>query len=398
MPETVYLDLETTGLYPPDDEVVEIAVVDAAGAVRLHSLVRPVHTTTWPDTEAIHGLTPVDGQDAPTLEALRPQIVEALRGTTVVIYNAAFDQTFLPVELAAAAELRCCMEAFAAHYGEWNESHGGFTWQRLSTAAEYVRYRWDSRAHRAVADALACRAVWRYLTEPEERQRVEALKADEQASWEAQAALREWAYVEQRAQEREGARLTSWWAWWWLRREAPAPHQPQYIRAYQPDYKQLRETYCQLFTGYTLDVLEAVEVVEGLGLPGYRRCQDIPAHLKPTSYFRTQPDAWVLAHLRERAYYVSTRGKRFSWLYDVREGERIVTQHLPRYRWGWPEALATKTQLLKAGVPRARVEALPPVAEYYHGLHHCWYPLYQRPAAPLEQRTTAGMPDRGAVL
>jgi DNA polymerase III epsilon subunit-like protein len=207
MPETVYLDLETTGLYPPDDEILEIAVVDDAGAVRLHSLVRPAHRTAWSDAEAIHGLTPQDVQDAPTLEALRPQIIQALRGTTVVIYNAAFDQGFLSAELETAAEVRCCMEAFAQHADEWSDWHGGFRWQTLGVAAEYVRHRWDSRAHRAVADTLACRAVWRYLTEPEERQRVEAIKADEQASWEAQAALREWAHIAQRAQEREAARL-----------------------------------------------------------------------------------------------------------------------------------------------------------------------------------------------
>ena len=70
MPETIYLDLETTGLSPPDDEILEIAVVDDAGAVLLHSLVRPAHTTAWPDAEAIHGLTPADVQDAPVLEAL----------------------------------------------------------------------------------------------------------------------------------------------------------------------------------------------------------------------------------------------------------------------------------------------------------------------------------------
>src|SRR6266446_5593872 len=185
VPETVYLDLETTGLSPPDDEILEIAVVDNAGAVLLHSLVRPAHTTAWPDAEAIHGLTPADVQDAPALEALRPQIVRAVREKTVVTYNAAFDQAFLPAELAAAAELLGCMVAFAEHYGEWSDWHGGFRWQTLGVATEYVRHRWETPSHRAVADALACRAVWRSLTEPEEQARVEAIKTDEQASWEA---------------------------------------------------------------------------------------------------------------------------------------------------------------------------------------------------------------------
>jgi len=128
-------------------------------------------------------------QDAPALEALRPQIVRAVREKTVVTYNAAFDQALLPAELLG------CMVAFAEHYGEWSDWHGGFRWQTLGVATEYVRHRWETPSHRAVADALACRAVWRSRTEPEEQARVEAIKTDEQASWEAQDALREWAHV-----------------------------------------------------------------------------------------------------------------------------------------------------------------------------------------------------------
>jgi DNA polymerase III alpha subunit (gram-positive type) len=109
---TVYLDLETTGLYPPADEILEITVVDHGGQVLLETLVRPEHMTSWPDAEALHGITPQDVESAPTLETLHPQIVEVVRGNTVVLYNAAFDRGFREAELAVAAEVRCCMIAF----------------------------------------------------------------------------------------------------------------------------------------------------------------------------------------------------------------------------------------------------------------------------------------------
>ena len=286
---TVYLDLETTGLYPPADAILEIAMVDHDGQVLLETLVRPEHVTSWPDAEALHGITPQDVENAPTLETLRPQLVEAVQGNTVVIYNAAFDRGFLEAELATPAEVRCCMIAFAEHYGEWSDWHGSYRWQSLSTAAAYVRHTWTGSAHRAVADALACRAVWRYLTEPEERQRVEAINADEQATWEAQAALRGWALADARTQQCEAARLTAWWTWWWLKRPPLEPHRPQDVRESAPGYRAQWETYAQVFTGDTLAVLEQVERAAALGLPGYRRQQDIPAHLK-TDRSSSHPD------------------------------------------------------------------------------------------------------------
>ena len=376
---TVYLDLETTGLYPPADAILEIAMVDHDGQVLLETLVRPEHVTSWPDAEALHGITPQDVENAPTLETLRPQLVEAVQGNTVVIYNAAFDRGFLEAELATAAEVRCCMIAFAEHYGEWSDWHGSYRWQSLSTAAAYVRHTWTGSAHRAVADALACRAVWRYLTEPEERQRVEAINADEQATWEAQAALRGWALADARTQQCEAARLTAWWTWWWLKRPPLEPHRPQDVRESAPGYRAQWETYAQVFTGDTLAVLEQVERAAALGLPGYRRQQDIPAHLKTDHSLRTQTATWERAALRERAYYVSRSGKRFWWLYDTRDVEAIRRQHVPRYTGQVPAHLATATQLRRARVPRSHLDSLQAVAEYYHPIAHRWYPLYPHP-------------------
>jgi len=44
-------------LYPPQDEIIERAVVDHDGHVLLHTLVRLVRNA-GPDSEAIHGITP----------------------------------------------------------------------------------------------------------------------------------------------------------------------------------------------------------------------------------------------------------------------------------------------------------------------------------------------------
>jgi DNA polymerase-3 subunit epsilon len=176
---TVFLDLETTGLNPRIDEIVEIGILDENGQVLLDTLVRPVWHRSWPGAQRVHGIAPADVQDAPTHEALRPRIIEAVRDALVVIYNAPFDAGFLRFELAASAEIRCAMREFAEVFGEWSDWHGSYHWQKLHVAADYVGFDWDGANHRAINDCQATRAVWRYLRDLAERSRVDAmLRAD----------------------------------------------------------------------------------------------------------------------------------------------------------------------------------------------------------------------------
>jgi len=50
----VYLDLETTGLDPAADEILEIGILADDGTVLLDSLVRPIRHRTWPRAQTIH--------------------------------------------------------------------------------------------------------------------------------------------------------------------------------------------------------------------------------------------------------------------------------------------------------------------------------------------------------
>jgi len=157
------LDLETTGLDLRADEIVEIGILGEDGQVLLDTLVRPVRRRSWPGAQRVHGIAPVDVRDAPTLDALRPWIIEAVSDALVVIYNAPFDAGFLRFELEASAGVRCAMREFAEVFGEWSNWHGNYRWQKLDIAAAYVGFDWDGASHRAINDYQATRAVWRYL-------------------------------------------------------------------------------------------------------------------------------------------------------------------------------------------------------------------------------------------
>lgn len=135
---TVFIDTETTGLNPDYDEVLQIGVVAGDGRVLMDTLIRPAKRTQWHEAQEIHGISPTDVVDAPTLAEILPQLAEILRGQVVVIYNAAFDTGFLPIVNQVAAEVHCCMLAFSDHYGEWNDYFGNCRWQKLVTAADYV--------------------------------------------------------------------------------------------------------------------------------------------------------------------------------------------------------------------------------------------------------------------
>jgi len=170
MDETVYLDLETTGLDDISDEIVEIAIIDDQGKVLLDTLVKPVRHESWPQAEAIHGISPAMVKDAPLFIDLRETIQSCVEGKRVVIYNASFDTGFLGSLLNNAKAVVCCMQTFSEYM---NEPHykGGVKWQSLATATHYIGYTWPDDAHRALADCEACRAVWHYLSEESQQQR-----------------------------------------------------------------------------------------------------------------------------------------------------------------------------------------------------------------------------------
>lgn len=153
MGPTFFLDTETTGLSPVHDRIVEIAIVDDMGDVVLNTLVNPKRPIGY--AEQIHGISDQMVVDAPTLGQLLSTIRGTVMGRHVVIYNSAFDTQFFPDKLVYAGRIDCAMRRYAAFRGS--------KWTKLAVAADQIGYRWEGNPHRALADALACRAIWQWL-------------------------------------------------------------------------------------------------------------------------------------------------------------------------------------------------------------------------------------------
>jgi DNA polymerase-3 subunit epsilon len=163
--DTVYLDTETTGLSPDrGDRVVDIAMVDDLGNTVIDTLVDPERPIPA-EASGIHHITDEMVAGMPKMDALWPGIEAMTDGKRVIIYNAGFDTRFFPGGLANAASTECAMLRFAKAYGEPSQYGNGYRWQKLALAADHIGYNWVGTAHRALADALACRAIWTWLEE-----------------------------------------------------------------------------------------------------------------------------------------------------------------------------------------------------------------------------------------
>jgi len=159
--QTFFLDTETTGLHPPNDKLVEVAIVDEAGTVILDTFVNPERPIGF--ATQIHGISDEMVASAPTLESLWPDILNIIEGNHLIIYNAQYDTKFFPDHLNAAAKISCAMLRFAPIFGQKHPSYGSYTWQKLTTAARYIDYEWVGDPHRALADTRATRALWFWM-------------------------------------------------------------------------------------------------------------------------------------------------------------------------------------------------------------------------------------------
>ena len=148
----VVFDSETTGLSSPLD-FVEVAVVDPAGETLFDSLLRP-SCRIESRAKAVHGHSAQSLSGFPRFSEIYPDLLEALHGRRVVVFNASYDRRVwdtavrhLGARGALVGELsrwECAMRQFARFVGEPSKRGGGYRPQKL-----------PGGDHTALGDALA---------------------------------------------------------------------------------------------------------------------------------------------------------------------------------------------------------------------------------------------------
>ncbi|WP_255417053.1 3'-5' exonuclease [Photorhabdus sp. CRCIA-P01] len=248
-------------------------------------------------------MTPEMVAEAPALSNVAHQIEAAVKDQDVVIYNANFGTSFLGSLLSSAKSVHCCMFVWSNHIGEWSEYHGDYLWHKLVDAADSVHFELTGETHRALSDALACRAVWLYLTDIHERQRVDAITREKEIEREANFELAKIEYEKKQVLDRRSKLITKFIEHWFLGRYGIQEH-------WANDYcyrHELREhELAMVFFGKSLQILKLEEQFNTI----YTDKKTIPNHFKPASFFNDEK--WFQRELIPVAAYI---GKKSGWKY-----------------------------------------------------------------------------------
>jgi DNA polymerase-3 subunit epsilon len=170
----VVMDTETTGL-GDDAEICQIAIIDSTGNVVLDTLVKPQKPIPTSAT-AIHHISNEMVKDAPIWLNVNEKVWQALHGKTVIVYNADYDFRLIAQSEKACEPLatsdwhtikrECAMLKFAEIYGDWNDYHGNYRWQKLDKAARYYDLPVNA-AHTALGDCLMTLAICKAMAAAE---------------------------------------------------------------------------------------------------------------------------------------------------------------------------------------------------------------------------------------
>jgi DNA polymerase-3 subunit epsilon len=178
--DIVVLDTETTGLWP-EDEIVEIAVVDRNGKVLLNQRIQPLDPSRLLKRDKrgtcaadIHGIRPHMLEREPRFPDIAPALQDLLFMKPVVIYNAEYDTRMLNQDYARHRlapplyHADCAMTRFAEYWGEWNHARGSYRWFKLEMACSSMRIpaaQFSDHAHSALGDCLRTLALLKAMAD-----------------------------------------------------------------------------------------------------------------------------------------------------------------------------------------------------------------------------------------
>lgn len=160
----VVIDLETTGLSPILDEILQVSVIDDEENVLINQYCKPQRCLSWEDASRINGIWPNDVLFSPAFKEIAPYVQDILyRADTVIAYNCPFEQEFLRENKIDPNALKWGtdpMKLAAKYYNKQFNSRRSKI--RLSEAAEMVGYKYNP--HDALEDVKATLQVYKFLT------------------------------------------------------------------------------------------------------------------------------------------------------------------------------------------------------------------------------------------
>lgn len=159
----VFLDVETTGLYPSKSEIVEVSAIKFESGMVPISCFTTLCKPSKPipeEASAINHITDDMVKDAPSFREIAPALTEYLQGCNVAGHNLDFDLRFIFAHGAELPENKRFYDTLdLAHYTIpeaqiWN--------YKLDTLCDHYRIRRE-KAHRSLSDCYATSKLFAHL-------------------------------------------------------------------------------------------------------------------------------------------------------------------------------------------------------------------------------------------
>ena len=159
--KTLFIDIETTGLNPKEDEILELAIVNGYGNTVFHCMFKPIYHTEWPEAEKINHIKPSDVETMCNIEKYRKVLHKIFKDADeLIFYNANFDFEFIRplIDGRILRKLertkKCCMTA----YKELKGLNKNF--KLIDAAKSYNIDFNENELHGALYDAQLTREIW----------------------------------------------------------------------------------------------------------------------------------------------------------------------------------------------------------------------------------------------
>jgi exodeoxyribonuclease X len=158
------IDIETTGVDPATDAVIEIASVDL---VKGGGIGNPMQTFVLPGrpipatASAVHHILDVDVQGAPSLA----EAIERFRGADAyVAHNAEFEKSFLAANGISYMPWVCTFKCALRAWPEFEAHNNQFLRYQLGLVAPFGIAREEISPHRAASDVVVTAAIFETLS------------------------------------------------------------------------------------------------------------------------------------------------------------------------------------------------------------------------------------------
>lgn len=156
-PVYLFIDVETTGLNPAKDAIVQISALRFFGQKAvdgLNSYVNPQCPIPWKATE-IHGITDEKVQDAPTIDKIKEPFMNLAKGAILVGHNVTFDLNFLDHVFHGALDGMEYIDTLWVAKKVLDLPN-----YRLETLADYAEFYPEGGFHDSLTDCTATAAIF----------------------------------------------------------------------------------------------------------------------------------------------------------------------------------------------------------------------------------------------